>query len=206
MTNKVMYAVARPLSVGLASLLLFAISVPTALLGSVSAGQPTNRSITMSDSSPSTVVSMKLAFTPTVTLASGEAVIEFCSDTPFSGATCAFSAATVPTVGAVAASAPSAGTATAAAVTGGTPTHAIKLTGLTLASGTAYNVTLSNITLPSTANASFYARVYLYASGGAASYTEATTTGTAPTIGNAFLLCIRNLLWHSSYGSTWTRY
>jgi hypothetical protein len=137
----------------------------------------------MSTSALSTAGSYKLTITP-VTLTQ-EVVVEFCSDTPFPGAACSFSAATVPTVAAPASSAASAGAnGTASALAGGAPTHAFKITGLTMAAGSSYNITVSGMTNPSTANATFYARIYTYTTGNASGYTETSTSGTAPTIGS----------------------
>lgn len=175
---------ARPLH-GLAALLILGTAVAPVLMQSTAAavGQVTARSIKLSASAPSTAASAVITLTP-VTLTQ-EMVIEFCSDTPFPGAACSFSAATVPTIAAPASSAPSAGAAgTATALAGGAPTHALKITGLTMAAAASYNITVSGLTTPSTANSTFYARIYTYTTGNAAAYTETSTSGTAPTIGS----------------------
>jgi hypothetical protein len=85
MSNKVMTAIQRPFNAGLALLLLFAVAVPTVLQSSASAaGQLSARSIVMSDSTVgASGVSYKLTFTPVTT--AQDLVIDFCSDTPFSG-------------------------------------------------------------------------------------------------------------------------
>jgi hypothetical protein len=172
---------ARPLH-GLAALLVLGAAIAPVVMQSsaAAAGQVTARSIKMQTSALSTSGSIVITFTP-VTLAQ-EMVVEFCNDTPFPAAACSFSSATVPTVGAVASSAASAGAnGTATALAGGTPTHAFKITGLTMAAAASYNITVSNIPNPSTANSTFYARIYTYTTGGASTYTEAAVSGNAPT-------------------------
>jgi hypothetical protein len=174
----------RPLNALTALVVLVSAVAPALMQTSAAAvGQVTVRSVEMSTSAASTAGSYKLTFTP-VTLTQ-EVVVEFCSDTPFPGATCAFATSSVPTVASPTSSAASAGAnGTATALSGGTPTHAFKITGLTMAAGSSYNITVSGMTNPSTANATFYARIYTYTTGGAASYTEASSSGTAPTIGS----------------------
>jgi hypothetical protein len=50
-----------------------------------------------------------------------------------------------------------------------------------MAAAASYNITVSNITNPSTANATFYARIYTYTTGNSSGYTEAAVSGNAPT-------------------------
>lgn len=167
---------------GLAALLLLSAAVAPAVLqtSASAAGQMSSRSIQMTTSAASTAASYKISFTP-VSL-SQEMVVEFCALTPFPGAACDFATSSVPTVASPSSSAASAGAnGTAVVLSGGTPTHAFKITGLTMAAGTPYNITVSGMTNPSTANATFYARIYTYTTGGASTYTEASTTGNAPT-------------------------
>jgi hypothetical protein len=103
--------------------------------------------------------------------------VDFCGDTPLIGATCAFSAASVPNVAGAAASA---GTLTTPG--SGTPKHTLKVTGLTMTAGTPFTITFTGMVNPS-GTSSFYARILTYATGNASQYVQADTTGAATTIG-----------------------
>lgn len=154
-------------------LLLAATIFPFAV---ANAAQISTRSIQMSNSTAgATSTSYLLTFTPVA--AAQELIVDFCGDTPFVGSTCAFSSSTVPTTTGVTASA---GTATA--VGSGSPVHTVKVTGLTMTAGSPFSVTLNGLTNPST-NTSFYARVLTFATGNAAGYAPATTSGGTTTTG-----------------------
>lgn len=161
-----------------AAMLLVGATIPSLLaFSTVSANQITSRSIQISDSTPAaTGVSYKLTFTSGPTAAQ-ELIVDFCGDSAIIGATCAFSAATVPNVASATSSA-----GTLATVGTGVPVHTIKVTGLTIAASTAYTITFSGIANPTGTN-SFYARVLTYATGNAAGYAPASTTGAATTTG-----------------------
>jgi hypothetical protein len=176
--KKIKTAISRQLH-GLAALLVLGAAVAPAFMQTAASatGQVTARSIQLSTSAASTVSQYKITITPVTT--SQELVVDFCSDTPFPGATCAFAASSVPTVGS-----PTSSVGTAAAITNGTPTHAFKVTGLTMTGGSPFTVTITaGITNPTTANATFYARVLTYATGNATGYAPASSTGGATTTG-----------------------
>jgi len=176
------------------------------LPGSASAtGQVTARKIVMSTSAPSAQATYALTFTPatTYTTTAGSLAIDFCSDTPLAGQTCAFSAATVPTVASGVTVAVSSGTVTSPATTlgSGTPLHTLGVTNISagFTSGTPITLTFnatpaSSLTNPSGASpGSFYARIVTYnsaagaTSGGATGYVPANSTGGATTIGSGAL-------------------
>lgn len=141
--------------------------------------QVTTRSIKLSDSTPSaTGVKYQLTFTP-VTNAQ-ELVVDFCGDTPLIGATCAFSAATVPTI-----SSPTTDVGTPATVGSGSPVHTVLVTGLTITAGTPFTITFeTGFTNPTTAaGISFYGRILTYATGNGSGYAPANATGGATTTG-----------------------
>lgn len=161
-----------------ALLALGALIAPTLpfLSQAVSAAQVTSRSIQLSNATPSaSSVTYNLTFTPVTT--SQELIIDFCSDTPIIGATCAFASTSVPNVASVTASA-----GTVSAIGTGTPKHTIKVTGLTMTGGTPYNISFGAIVNPSTA-ATFYARILTYGTGNATGYAPANTTGSSTTTG-----------------------
>src|ERR1700722_17023530 len=104
------------------------------------------RSIQMIDSTPgATGVKYLLSIKPTTT--EQELIVDFCSDTPIVGATCAYSNATVPVVTSATSSA---GTITTTGYQG----HTIKVTGLTMTGGSTYTITFSNVTNPTQSCAS----------------------------------------------------
>lgn len=146
------------------------------LTSHASAALVTSRSIKLSDATPSQAsVSYQLTFTPVTT--EQELIVDFCSDTPFIGSTCAFAATTVPNVAGVTSSA-----GTVSAIGTGTPVHTIKVTGLTMTASSPFTITFGGIVNPSTAT-SFYARILTYATGNASGYAPANTTGSATTTG-----------------------
>jgi hypothetical protein len=165
---------------------LFAQFLPLEI-ASATAGEITTRSITMSTSLPSAQAEYSLTFTPATTSAAGSVAIDFCSDTPLPGTTCAFSAATVPTVSTGITSS----VGTVAVLGSGSPVHTIAVTTISggLTSGTPITINFdatpsSHLTNPTTA-VSFYARIMTYnTAAGASSYTPANTTGGATTIGS----------------------
>jgi hypothetical protein len=141
------------------------------------------RSITMSDSTPgATGVTYQVKFTPvTPETTTGAIIIDFCSDTPIIGATCAYSNATVP-VDTSATS--SAGTLT----TSGYHGHTMEITGLSWTTSP-FTITFSNMTNPTQSCAStictFYARILTYPTTAAANaYTPAASTGGTTTTGS----------------------
>ena len=165
-----------------AALALFVGAVAPVLQNTVvRAAQLEPRSIKMSNSTPGATAQYELSFY--ATNAATALIVDFCSDTPLQGATCAFAATSVPTI-----SSPVASAGTAATVGSGSPIHTIKVTGLTIAAGATYTLTFSSgITNPTNATPgaqSFYARIYTYAtSGDAGNYVPANTSGSATTQG-----------------------
>lgn len=175
--------------------IVFVIMLATQVLpGSASAlGQVTARKIVMSTSAPSAQATYALTFTPATTSANASIIVDFCSDTPLPGATCAFSAATVPTV----ASGVTSSVGTASVLGSGTPVHTIAVTTIAggVTSGTPITITFnstpaSTLTNPTGASpGSFYARVITYStatgatSGSTTGYVPANTTGGTTQIG-----------------------
>lgn len=163
--------------VGLVFIILFT-TLPF-LEGSASAALITSRSITMSNSTAgATGVKYELTFTPVTTeTTTGALIVDFCSDTPIIGATCAFANTTVPVV--------SSATTSAGTITfPGTNGHTILVNGLSWTGGTPYTITFSNVTNPTTVVSSFYARILTYATSTlAAGYAPATSTGLSTTTG-----------------------
>lgn len=194
------------LSAALTGVVFVAMLATQILPGSASAtGQVTARKILMSTSAPSAQATYALTFTPatTYTTTAASLAIDFCSDTPLPGQTCAFSAATVPTVAAGVTVAVSSGTVTSPATVlgSGTPLHTLGVTNISagFTSGTPITITFnatpaSTLTNPTGASpGSFYARVVTYNSatgattGGATGYVPANSTGGATTIGSGAL-------------------
>ncbi len=173
-------ALRRPAAALSALALVVGLAAPALNLSSVSAAMIETRSIKMSDSTPSaTGVQYELTFTPVSN--AQELIVDFCGDTPLLEATCAFSAATVPTVGAGITSS----LGTAAQKGSGSPVHTIAVTGLTMVAATPYTITFTaGLTNPTTAaGLSFYARVVTYTTGTATNYGQADTTGGATSVG-----------------------
>ncbi len=145
------------------------------------AGVVEPRSITMSDATPGATASYLLSFKPVTTEATGAIIVDFCSDTPIIGATCAYSNATTPVVTSATAS-------TGTLVTSGYAGHTMKLSGLSLTGGSTFSVTFSTITNPTQSCAStictFYARILTYSSlANANGYVNASSSGAATTTG-----------------------
>jgi hypothetical protein len=140
------------------------------------------RSITMSDATPgATTVTYQLKFTPATTEATGAIIVDFCSDTPIIGATCAYSNATVPVDTSATAS-------VGALTTSGYHGHTMEVTGLSLTSGTPFTETFSSMINPTQSCAStvctFYARILTYSStANANGYTPASSSGGTTTTG-----------------------
>ena len=108
-------------------------------------------------------------------------IVDFCSDTPIVGATCAYSNATVPVDTSATASA---GTLT----TSGYHGHTMEVTGVTLTSGTPFTDTFSSMINPTQSCAStictFYARILTYSStANANGYVPASSSGSSTTTG-----------------------
>lgn len=160
-----------------AAMSVFAFGVSMVLPHFASAAQVGTRSMTMSTSATSQTASYKLTFTPASNFQ--ELVVDFCSDTPFIGATCNFDAATVPTVTGVTST-----PGTAATVGSGSPVHTVRVIGLSGTAGTPITVTLNNVTNP-TSVGTFYARIITYATGNATGYVPANSTGGTTTVGTS---------------------
>ncbi len=145
------------------------------------------RSITMSSAVPG-AANVKYILSVNIVTAesagSGALIVDFCSDTPIIGATCAYNAGvTVPAVGSATASTGTIndGTGACASTYKGST---IFLGGLTLTAGT-FTVTFSGITNPSGTAGSFYARILTYGSTPACTvYTPASSSGGATTTGS----------------------
>lgn len=175
----------KRLSAVATSLLLVSAALGPILLSSsqVSALELGNRQLEMSSAVPgATGVVYDLTFTPSTTESSASIVLDFCSDSPIIGATCAFNTTagsnTVPTF----TSAPTASTGTVTDL-GSSPYHTIAITGLALTAGTPVTITLTGFTNPSVA-ASFYGRLLTYSGSGATAYVPASTSGGSPTLGS----------------------
>jgi hypothetical protein len=154
--------------------------LPALGTGQVSADQLTSRAIKMSTSTPSASAQYEITFTTGAAVGTTEElVIDFCGDTPLYEATCAFSAATVPTI-----AAPTSSAGTPSTVGAGSPVHTVLITGLTMAQNTTYTITLTGGVTNPTSVTSFYARVYTYNTGDGADYVPAGTTGDPTDEGN----------------------
>ncbi|MGH7142315.1 MAG: hypothetical protein ACREF5_02490 [Candidatus Saccharimonadales bacterium] len=142
---------------------------------SASAALVTSRSITMSNSTAgATGVSYVLTFTPVTT--AQELIVDFCSDTPIIGSTCAFTNATVPVV--------SSATSSLGTISfPGSQGHTIRVVGLTMTGGSPYTITFSNVTNPTSVVNSFYARILTYPTSDSSTYVPAATTGGTTNVG-----------------------
>lgn len=175
-------ALQRPVLAVIAFGFVLAAATP-ALLGTVfAAGQAQERAIKMSTAvSGATGATYQVSFKPATTITSPDVVLEFCSDTPLIGANCAYN------VGAGTNTVPIFTGATSdngtAAVVGGI-SSVVKVTGgSNMTAGTTYTYTLSGVANPSVVS-SFYARIYVYTTGGSSAYSAPATTGSAPTTGS----------------------
>lgn len=154
-----------------------AVLVGGVLPGTVSAGQVTTRSITMSSSAGSaTGVTYTVTFTPATSITNPDILVDFCSNDPLIGDTCTATAGTdVPNF--TSASASAGWTLTTIGSNRG-----VKLTTTTLSTtaSTPITITLSGVTNPSNVpNGSagvgiFYGRVLTYPHNGAGSNTSAS--------------------------------
>jgi hypothetical protein len=181
--KKLKKALQRPL----AALAAFALVVGTLapLLVSqfaAAAGQVQERAIKLSTAvAGATGVSYSVTFKPATTIASPDVILEFCADTPLLGANCTYNnGAGTNTVPIFTGSTSDNGTA---AVVGGVPSIVKVTGGSNMTAGTAYTFTLSGVTNPSV-TASFYARIYVYTTGGSSAYTAPASSGSAPTTGS----------------------
>ncbi|MFZ1483443.1 MAG: hypothetical protein WAS36_00300, partial [Candidatus Saccharimonadales bacterium] len=173
-------ALRRPAAAAMALALLAGSVVPALPTPHAYADQLQARTVKMSDSTPgSATAQYELTFTTGATVGTTEElVIDFCNDTPLIGATCAFTAATVPTI-----SSPTSSAGTPVTVGAGTPIHTVLITGLTMAQNTTYTITLTGgITNPSSAT-TFYARILTYNATFGATYDPADNTGDPTTPG-----------------------
>ncbi len=174
--------VQRPLAV-MSALALLVGAVAPALMNAptTQAAQLQNRILKISDSTPGASAQYELSFhtgaTPTT-----ELIVDFCGDTPLPGATCSFSAATVPTI-----AAPTVSTGSVATVGSGTPVHTLNVTGLTIPANSTYTITFTGgITNPTSAtpgSQTFYARIFTYA-GTSSSYVPASVDNDPTTTGS----------------------
>jgi hypothetical protein len=170
----------RPTTALMALALVVGSVIPVLQQGQANAAQFSDRSIKLSDSTPSATTGLQYALTFTPAANAQEVIVDFCGDTPLIGATCAFSAATVPTI-----SSPTVDVGSVATVGSGSPVHTVLVTGLTLTAATPVTITFTGgFTNPSTAaGTSFYARVLTYATGNGSGYSPANSTGGATTTG-----------------------
>ena len=172
-------ALRRPAAAAMALALLAGSVVPALPVQQAYADQLSSRIVKMSDSTPGASAQYEITFTTGAAVGTTEElVIDFCSDTPLIGATCAFAATTVPTI-----SGPTSSAGTPSTVGSGSPIHTVLITGLTMAQNTAYTITLTGgITNPTT-DTTFYARVLTYNTGDGSTYAPANVTGNATTPG-----------------------
>jgi len=151
-----------------AAVVLVAALLPVLANTASAVAQVTSRSITMSTSAPSaTNVTYTTTFTPASTTTNPDYIVDFCSNDPLVGDSCTATAGTdVPNM-------------SSAAVSGFTVTtigsnRGIKLTGTnTYTSGTPKTLTITGVTNPSNTG-TFYARILVYANGGAGANTSAS--------------------------------
>lgn len=153
----------------LAVISFIAILIGGILPGTVSAGQVTSRSITMSTSAASaTSVTYTATFTPATSITHPDVILDFCSNDPLIGDSCTATAGTdVPNF-------------TSAAASGWTVTtigsnRGVILTTSTVSftAATPVTITVTGVTNPSN-TASFYGRVLTYTTGGASGHTSAS--------------------------------
>ncbi|MEO6761132.1 MAG: hypothetical protein ABI220_02000 [Candidatus Saccharimonadales bacterium] len=169
-------ALRRPALTVIAAIVGLSGLLPAVFSATAAAAQMTTRGIKMSDSTPgATNVKYTLFFTPATNAA--EIVIDFCSNDPIDGDVCDFAVDGTPNV--------SSATGTGVAVVGAVaPVHTLKITGLTLQAGVPFSTEISGITNPTATSSdtnTFYARIYTYATSGAAAYTVSPSSGTKPT-------------------------
>ncbi len=132
-------ALRRPAAAAMALALLAGSVVPALPVQQAYADQLSSRIVKMSDSTPGASAQYEITFTTGAAVGTTEElVIDFCSDTPLIGATCAFAATTVPTI-----SGPTSSAGTPSTVGSGSPIHTVLITGLTMAQNTAYTITIN---------------------------------------------------------------
>jgi hypothetical protein len=171
--------------------LLFVAGIPLVQSGKASAAQFANRSITLSDSSPSgssitsgvgsgTAVTYRVTFTPATN--AGSMVIDFCGNNPILADACETASTTTGLVGMNASSATLTNVSGTAGGTGWTITAST--TQIKLSSDGAHDMVAATpqvFTLSGITNASrtgtFYARMYSYGNGTQGTYTNVTTLG-----------------------------
>jgi hypothetical protein len=189
-TKPLRLATRRLLPAFFATLFVFTLAAQLLPLAITDAGQVTTRSITLSTSATSAQSTYTLTFTPATTEANASIAIDFCSDTPLPGATCAFVAgSTVPAITAT----PTSTNAGSVVVVGA---HTLALDTITggLTAGTAKTFVINatpgaTFLNPSTAG-SYYARIVTYStavgasSGSTTGYVPAATTGAATQLGS----------------------
>ena len=188
-TKSLRLAARRLFPAFLATLFAFTLAAQLLPLAVTDASQVTTRSITMSTSATSAQATYTLTFTPATTEANASVAIDFCSDTPLPGSTCAFVAgSTVPAISAT----PTSTNAGSVVVVGA---HTLALDTVTggLTAGTAKTFVINatpgaSLLNPSTAG-SFYARIVTYStavgasSGSTTGYVPAATTGGTTSLG-----------------------
>ena len=176
---------------GIASIaLVIGVAAPVLIHGfALADGQIQNRSIEMSSAVPGkTGVTYKVSFDLATAMTNPDVVVEFCSDTPLIAAACNFSTtANSNTVPILTGAASSAGTF--ASLGSGNVARVSNVTG-TFAAGGTVTFDLTNVTnpaqdpsVPTKKYTSFYARIYVYPSGAAATdYTAPAASGSAPNV------------------------
>jgi hypothetical protein len=173
----------RPLAALAAVALLFGVAAPLVLQHlAFAAGQVQERSIKLSTAVPNaTGVTYSVSFKPTQNFTNPDFVIEFCDDSPLIGAACSFdnTTASTNTVPLFSGATSSVGTLTSLG-----SNNVVRINGGTtgsLTSGSAFTFTISGVRNPAVAE-SFYARIYVYATGNAATdYTAPASDDTAAT-------------------------
>jgi len=174
----------RSVTAAMALAFMVGCTIPALLGSAAQAAQVQTRSIKMSDSRPSaTGVDYLLEFTTSGSAATDGLVVEFCSDTPLIGASCATAAGFVPTLASVTAST---GTVTSPAA------NQLKVTGLTIAGTGTYSITFSNITNPSGLG-TFYARLTTYNGAAIDAFTGGSVTGTYEDYGGFALSTVQQV-------------
>ena len=171
----------------------FAAIVGGVLPGSVSAGQVTNRSITMSSSAASaTSVTYTVAFTPATSETHPDLIINFCNSAtdPIPGDTCSGTAGTdVPDLSSVPSSCATGWTCTAV-----DSNRSLKLTtsSNSFTSGTPTSIAITGVTNMSTVGG-FYGRILVYATGGTSGYVSPTSPGSYQDYGGIALSTAANI-------------
>lgn len=155
--------------------LLIFVAAELFIVAQVSGAQLQDRSIQMSDQSPShTSTIYKLSFTPQAN--AQEIIVDFCSNSPLYFDVCSAVGGTdVPDTSGVSGSG-------ITSVSDGSTDHTIKIVGQTMVAGTPYSIEIQGLVNPSITDP-FYARVFTYPNGGAAAYVPVNSNVTPPTDG-----------------------